>query len=349
MNFDLPIIAADAKPEFTDAASCAEWLRSLPLINVGPSHGRLLGELEELNCFAAPPAERLRVLELLREPVLFVQTEHAKKFSNRPVPLSKSEREIFNNVMALWDALGHGYQHCIEALVKDPKGPASQKALVCQRALWCVAQKMADHYRAYKELNEEDWRLVHRLYAFAEERNLEIEQVAHPVYKGEFQTSCAETYLHTLLLNQANPGQFSPRQQALMSRWLDRWAYKAILTTRPPAMEAGLEPLAVDLDGDKGPVRSAVSGKTVRFIDIEEIDKDIRSRVALLRKGDTPASLQLGEEVSPQMAESLLASLRRQWHGEKQSRASLRRPSSGLAHVCAGITAMHYYLSGQSL
>jgi hypothetical protein len=347
MNFDLPIIGPEAKPEFTDAASCAEWLQSLPLINVGPSHGRLLGELEELNCFNAPPAERLRVLELLREPVLFVQTEHAKKFTSRPVPLAKNEREIFNNVMALWDALGYGYQHCMQALESGAAGLGSQKALVCQRALWCVAQKMADHYRAYLELDEEDWRLAHRIYAFAEERNLESEQVVHPVYKGELKTSCTETYLHTLLFNQSNPGQFGPRQQALLSRWLDRWAYKAILTSRTPPMEAGLAPLSVDLAGDKGPVRGSAPGKSVRFIDMEAIDKDIRSRVALLRKGETPASLQLGEEVSPQMAESLLVALHRQWCGEKQARATHRRPSTGEAHVCAGITAMHYYVSGQ--
>jgi len=348
MNFDLPIIAADAKPEFTDGASCEAWLRNLPLINVGPSHGRLLGELEELNCFNAPPAERLRILELLREPVLFVQTEHAKKFSSRPVPLAKTEREIFNNVLALWDALGCGYQHCMQAMEKNTPGSGSQQeALACQRALWCVAQKIIEHYRAYQELSEEDWRLAHRIYGFAEERNLESEQVLHPVYKGEFKTSCAETYLHALLLNQADPGEYSPRQLALLSRWLDRWAYKAVLTTRPPVMAAGLAPLAVDLAGDKGPLRSAVGGKSVRFIDIEEIDRDLRSRVALLRKGDTPASLQLGEEVSSPMAENLLVSLLWQWCGEKQSRAHPRRPRSGTAHVCAGINAMHYYVSGQ--
>ena len=313
MNFDLRIIAADAKPEFTDAASCAAWLQNLPLINVGPSHGRLLGEIEELNCFNAPPAERLRVLELLREPVLFVQTEHAKKFSNRPVPLAKTEREIFNNVMALWDALGHGYLHCMQALEQGAPGLGSQRALVCQRALWCVAQKISDHYRAYRELSEEDWRLTHRVYAFAEERNLESEQVVHPVYQGEFKTSVAETYLHTLLLNQANPGEFSPRQLALLSRWLDRWAYKAILTTRPPAMEAGLEPLAVDLAGDKGPVRSAVPAKSVRFIDIEEIDKDLRSRLAqswggaVLADEEVDVVLEFAASVAERVAETV-------WH-----------------------------------
>ncbi len=94
-NFDLPIINPDAKPEFTDSNACAAWLRTLPLISAGRSHERLLGQLAELNGFEVPPAERLKILELLRGPVVFVQTEYAKKFASRPVPLLRPERDIF--------------------------------------------------------------------------------------------------------------------------------------------------------------------------------------------------------------------------------------------------------------
>jgi len=45
---------------------------------------RLLGQLEELNAYKLAPAERLKILELLREPVTFVQKEQAKKISSRP-------------------------------------------------------------------------------------------------------------------------------------------------------------------------------------------------------------------------------------------------------------------------
>src|SRR3981081_4734724 len=110
-SFDPPSIKPDAARVFTDSAGCGKWLKSLPLINVGPSHVRLLGQLDELNAYSIAPAERLKILELLCDPVSFVQKEHSKKFSSRPAPLAKPEREIFDNVHALWDALSHGYQH----------------------------------------------------------------------------------------------------------------------------------------------------------------------------------------------------------------------------------------------
>ena len=59
MILDLPKISNDATPAFTDAKSCAVWLRDFPLTNVAPAHAKLLGELEELNCFEMPPGGRM--------------------------------------------------------------------------------------------------------------------------------------------------------------------------------------------------------------------------------------------------------------------------------------------------
>src|SRR5260370_2928554 len=97
-RFDPPRIKPDAAPDFTDSSGCAKWLKSLPLINVGPSHVRLLGQLDELNAYTIAPAERLKILELFREPVSFVQKEHSKKFASRPPPPPKPDREILPNL-----------------------------------------------------------------------------------------------------------------------------------------------------------------------------------------------------------------------------------------------------------
>ncbi len=80
-SFDPPSIKPDAAPDFTDSSGCAKWLKSLPLINVGPSHVRLLGQLDELNAYTIAPAERLKILELLREPVSFVQPSRSGRSS----------------------------------------------------------------------------------------------------------------------------------------------------------------------------------------------------------------------------------------------------------------------------
>src|SRR5438094_10389631 len=133
-RFHPPSIKPDAAPDFTDSSGCAKWLQALPLINIASSHVRLLAQLDELNAYNIAPSERLKILELLRGPVSFVQKEHSKKFSSRPAPLAKPEREIFDNVHALWDAPAYGYQHCLKAAAGGPSGATA--ALIDQRVLW---------------------------------------------------------------------------------------------------------------------------------------------------------------------------------------------------------------------
>jgi hypothetical protein len=344
--FDLPAISSDARPDFVSAADCAAWLEALPLINVGPSHGRLLGQLEELNCVELLPQERIRILELLREPVTFVQGEHGKKFSARAVPLAKGEREIFHNVLALWDGLAHGWQRCLQEMIDGAPDMGAYESLVCQRALWCTGQKMAEHYRAYQEVGVDDWRRLNSIYAVAESRAAVRRKVPHPGYKAETQTNCAETYAGAMLLALANPNEHTPRQQMLVARWIDSWARNVELSAQPPADE-GIPPLCVDLHGAAGVSRQPRQGEHVRFLDVQELGKSLKKRLASLKKGDTPESLGLGTDVPAVLAAQMLSVLYHQWCDDKTARQQPRTGAARQADVCSGIAAMHFYISGQ--
>ena len=91
----LPEFSDDAAPEFADATGCKEWLQTVPLANVAAAQRELLGELDEYNRFPAKPAERLAVMEALREAVHFVQVEQVKKFANRALPMAEAETNAF--------------------------------------------------------------------------------------------------------------------------------------------------------------------------------------------------------------------------------------------------------------
>jgi len=343
-DLDLPTISPDAEPEFTDASGCAKWLQTLPLINVGPAHVRLLGQLEELNAYKLAPAERLKILELMRDPVNFVQKELAKKFSSRPAPLAPPEREILKNVQTLWDALSTGYQHCVQAIV-DRSGNLSV-ALVCQRVLWCTGQKMVTYYEAYQDVGEREWKVLHRVYALVEERGKTKEEVAHPVHKGK-ETNCTETYAQVLLLDLANPGKLTPRQIELISLWLERWTRKVSIG-RESADTGDAAPLMVDLSGAGGASHRPVEGESARILDIGELRSDLRKRVALLRKGETPAELGLGEDVTAALADTMLVMIYRRWCEDKQSRAHPRHGASGTAQTCAGMAAVYFFVTGRA-
>ncbi|HKB61472.1 MAG TPA: hypothetical protein VKD03_01250 [Burkholderiales bacterium] len=344
-SFDPPSIKPDAAPDFTDSSGCAKWLKALPLINVGPSHVRLLGQLDELNAYAVAPAERLKILELLREPVSFVQKEHSKKFASRPAPLAKPEREILGNVHTLWDALSYGYQHCLKAVAGGASGLSA--ALIGERVLWCTGQKMVAYYQAYQDVREREWKLLHGVYALVEEKGVAGDEVAHPAHKGR-STTCTETYAQVLLIELANPGKLTPRQIELISLWLERWTPKVSIGRAPAAAGDGVAQLVVDLSAAAGASRRTAEGDATRVIDIHELGSSVRRRIGLLRKGETPAALGLGEDVSAPLAESLLTMLYRRWCEDKQSRAHPRRSASGTAQTCSGMASVHYFVTGRA-
>src|SRR3982751_6132294 len=106
----LPELSASASPEFSDAATCKAWLEHVPLANVVAAQADLLDQLKEFNCFPAAAAQRLAVMEALREAVNFVQIEQAKRFTNRALPMAEAEAAIFEATVGLWDQMRMGYE-----------------------------------------------------------------------------------------------------------------------------------------------------------------------------------------------------------------------------------------------
>jgi hypothetical protein len=340
--FALPATSAENDPGFADADACSAWLQTVPLINVAPAQGALLGRIEELNSFTLPADQRLKILEVLREPVYFVQAELAKKFSGRALPLGRLERDIFLNVTALWDALGLAYQHCLEAVAAGDL--IGQGAISCQRALDCVAQKISEHYKAYQEVEPDDWHLAHTIYRFAEDRHLEQIDVSDPQCKASTLTTPEQTWLRTMLLNLANPNEHSPRQLAMIAKWLERWAER--VTVSRESKDTGLTQLAVDLAGSACASREAASGEDVRYLGMDELGASLKKRITLLRKGESPQSLKLGDDCVQPYCEQNLILLYRQLCEASNTRDQSRKSASTKAQVSSGIGGIHHYISG---
>lgn len=341
---ELPALTPGANPEFRDSRGCAEWLQRLPLTNVSPSHAAVLGQLEELNGCDIVPAERLRILELLREPATFLQEEHAKKYTPKPVPLARQERDVWHAVVALWEAMLHGYERCLEALREGAPELSENGALLCQRALWCVGRRLAEHHHAYQEALGDEWGALNRIYRIAEALGVADQAVAHPTRRED--TTCTEAYLHVLLAHLANPNEQSTRQMALVSRWLEQWVHQVRIGREPPEKDAGVAAFAVDTGGAHGAAREPMRGEAVRFLDLEELGKSLRARLARLSQGESPQSVGLGEDVAAPVAEQMLATLHRQWCEHHASRAHPRRPAASYAMFTTGIAATHYFITG---
>lgn len=345
-EFVLPEIAADAAPEFTDSATAKAWLENVPLANVAAAQQQLLAQLQEFNRFATKPVSRLASLETVRDAVHFVQIEQARRFTNRALPMAEAENAVFNDAIELWEQIRLGYLRCLEAILGGDPALRSQTALVCQRLLAYAGLKMFHHYRAYRQVPEREWRALHDVYLHAETLKVTGEPVKDYLNRDVHDTSPRVAYSRAVLLGMANPNELSQRQLTFVAFLLERWADKVEIAKQPPD-EGDIPPLVADLASGKCPERDSAGSAEPRYVDTRRLAKSLRNRIGLLRKGESPAKLALGQDCVQPSCEQLLVYLYRQWCQAKQPRGAERKRVTDVAQTCNDIAAIHYYVAGR--
>jgi len=339
----LPAIDPAAQPEFDDGASARTWLEHVPLANVSAAQHQLLIQVEEFNRYAAGPEERCAALEALREAVNFVQIEQAKRFTNRALPMQASEAALFEDTIELWEQMRLGYLRCLEA---DVAGLRAKRALLAQRALAYSGLRMFHHYRAFRQVPARDWRNLHRAYAHAERLGVADQAVKDYLNRDVHDTSPRIAYMRAMLMGLCNPHELTPRQLTFVAYLLERWADKVEVSGKP-VEEGEVPPLVVDLAGERCAERGAAEGAELRYLDARRLAKSLRNRVALLRKGESPARLALGEDCVQPSCEQLLVFLYRQWCQARAPRGVERKHASDRVQACTSLAAVHYYVSGR--
>lgn len=346
----LPELSAAAAPQFVDAASCKAWLEQLPLANVASAQHDLLAEVEVFNTFPASSASRLAVMEALREAVNFVQVEQAKRFMNRALPMVDAEAAVFEDTVELWEQMRLGYLRCLEAALGGDTAMRTQAALLAQRIGAYSGLRMFHYYRAYREVPRGAWRALHEVYAHAERLGVAEEPVKDFLNRDIPDSSPRIAYARAVLMGLANPQELAQRQLTFVAFLLERWASKLEVSATPVPEEKGVLPLLVDLAGDRLPERAATAAQGVaepRYLDTRKLAKSLRNRVGLLRKGESPARLALGEDCVQPSCEQLLVFLFRQWCQAKPAVSERRRGAP--LQVCNDFGAVHHYVSGGAL
>lgn len=336
-------------PQFNDAISCKQWLKTLPLTNVPLAHAALTAQLELLNRTPFAPLEHLKIIELLRDPIAFVQQEMARKYLGKPLPLETVQRNNWHSVISLWAALGAAYRLSLQACLEDDPSVTAHAALITQRCLRYTGLQLVEHYRIYREIDKAVWRQAHELYALAEQRGYAMDVVRDSLNKQTDSATCAASYAQILLTNLADPYRLTPKQLSLLDRWLDKWGVRVTIAATPPA-DTSLSVIGVDLASSAPPVigRDDVKLVNPRYLDTDRLATTFRKRIKQLRKNEDPAALGLGEDCVQPDCEALLTVLYRHWCESAPKRRNFtRRPGADKAQAALGMTAIHFFLGGE--
>ena len=349
LAFDLPATGKEQSPAFLNATDCANWLARAPLANVSLAQPILLRQLTLLHHYALPPGDRLAVLEALRRPVCAVQEDAAKTFASRPLPFAPAEQAALERTLDLWQILAQGYLRCFAALCDAETNHGDpMSALLAQRTLAAFADWQVDLCRGEQLPDAAYWKRLNQVFSAAETLGIATVPVIDATRHGSNQTNALAAYAECHLLSTASPYELPARHLTWVARWARRWGTKLSLLKAPPEdIRNRAVPLWIDLDSEHPASHAPQAGINGRWLETTELRKSLRTRIAQLEKGRSPAELQLGDDVTQPAAGQLLQRVLQRWCAGGAQRREDRRKASGACRAVVGFEAVHFQLSGR--
>lgn len=331
-----------------DLQTGLQIIARLPLANTQQAEIEVNRVLDSL--LQAPPEASvyLDLLEQLRLPLCFIEEELARRYVNKPLPLSDIEEVSFQQVVSTWLKVASAYAHCaqLDTSSDDPEH-ALRVALILHRCIYYTGMAIVEHHRARRELPPGLWLDLHGYYASAEEwgvATLSIPDALDPLGR---RTHCTAAFVSLLLSELAGPYSLTVRDQSLVRRWANNWAPLVSVHVATPG-----EPLpqfVIDLMQDVGlsPITECLQTEQLRRLNTTHLAMQLSQVRQQLSQNISPAQIGLGEDCTAGQCRRLLEHLSRPWSQARAPRKFRRRATSGIARICVDFEAMHYGISGQ--
>lgn len=337
--FSLPPQRKDNPPAFVDLDGCNAWLATQPQANAPQMQEVLAAQLESLNGWAIAPRERYKLLSTLRKQIFAIETESAKRYESRPIPLSAIEQKVFDNTCRLWRQLAVGYLHCLRACLDQDTALAEHRAKIAHRALTSLRLEQLARYRTGFAIPGVWWRTLHATLAAADQLGVTGTMIGDPLFAETRESTPGGQYAMALLLHLARPQELSRNQLTSVVRWLARWRELARLY--PSAEAAGdSRTVVIELTGDQPIHVGRGAPGNGRWLAIDSVLGKLKSRLKDLRDGKTPEELHLGSALPAEACVGLLQYL----HGALQAPAAPPpSPADALADVGLATTVDNIY------
>ena len=333
---------------FADAEACLHWLRGLPLSNIPKHYEAIHGQLGLLSEAELPPRERARIAEVLREPVLYLHTELARRYAGKAQLAIDRELEAAEHALGVWQGLWNQYSACLKPLLEGDPELQGVKAKVLQRGLWVGKQLLLVYGLARRHPSPAVWQELHAYYRLAEILECTVSAVSDELAPSAIGISCYSTYSHALLLQLADPCSLTVRQIELTDRWLSMWARKVFPYAQQRETEGPV--LTIDLDAAAGAALVQVAPRqvadSVRFGYPAKLATSVRGRLKRLAGGASPAELQLGHDCSPEACTALLTHLDQHWYAPPKKAQNVAQTRLDLC--VGGLGAAYFRVAGRT-
>ena len=319
----------------------ADWVESLPKINVGESSRLLYNAIQELNRYQTDTRNRYLILEEMRLTIHYLCKSLGKHFLNQSIVLDEKASKIANLAQALQNHLAIGYKIVLlDTLNQKTTEAAKLRAIATHRAITELSGNLLRCYQLYYPTPKGLWQELHQLYLLAEHYKILNEVIEDK--STNYNLSIEHCYLRTMLLSTARPNQLRQQEIAQLSLAFNPWSRFCTLKT----LSEKPEPFIVDLHNDEGALYSqwnkdsinSTAPSSLRYVQVSSLAKELTK---ILQSPDTRDAQERGIKMLP---DTVIRHLIQSWSASTQ-RAFARTPTEGTLSLAFGLGATHHYIS----
>ncbi len=340
-----------AKPDhpMADPKEARRILEQLPAQDPFKSLDELTHWLESVSAAEGfKPEVRIQVLLLIDEAAQPRVRKLAKDYLAAERPSRFQENRLWNAIHGYWRQAGLSFARVVDEFAQGVKGIESAKAvlaLVLVRTLRCLAQQIKWMHMRYGPIDLAIWSVFHRVYAYAELRQLAPAKVA--VYPGNSAGAAGSgestpqiEFLKGAMFSAGSPDSLLPLEVELAERMIAEYAprFTMALALAPDHiywtdLAQAMAPLRVSRTPPAGPgLRCFGPGTSVQ--DLNALIERIYT------SGQVPASVNLGGSYEPEAALEVLRHLALMWSPQPPERKAQRhavKSRLSVAHGYAGV------------
>jgi hypothetical protein len=326
---------------FLDLKKIQTWLSSLPMANIGETSRQVFKTLVELNRLEVPNLNRIKAVELFRQPITYISKNLKKHYYDQPFPLSARNQKVSVLCREFHSELANSYKHIITNIVSEGREEVDQRLLIiaAHQALYYLHSTLRHSALVYNPYPKNVWREIHRLYSYVAENKIEAIKVKENVDKDKegISSTITDLYKRSLLLAMIPPYKLRQREIDQLFQQLPKYASHLRLVN--PQQQETKDTLFVVLnDSDEPPLHSSLNTASLtevsRVIDtaplVEVLEKEIKD---MAQEKDGKA---MSGPISRSTLEKMISSL-----GTAPQRKFVRTRLNFELDIAVSLTAIH--------
>ncbi|RRJ82330.1 hypothetical protein [Aestuariirhabdus litorea] len=317
------------------------WLSGLPKANLGEISRLLYSALVELNKLNTKPQLRFQLLELLRPTIYYTLSALSKHYLGQSVILNEQQKKVANLAQALQTNLATGYKH----IILDCHALEDERQLCCNaihRAITELSRAQLRAYQLYCPPPRYLWLELGQLFQAAEHLHLLDQEVADTQNAFITASSARTLFTRILLLSCSRPNQLRQADLSQVFDVLELWAPRAsvqVIGRHDPTF-------IINLEADHPPSYFALTREPVTIASRGLDSVPLMQALMVAQKRPALSTDQQPITIPKSMSPELIKHLIQAW-GPLKERAFKRINANGALQITVGLSATHYFLSGE--